>query len=162
MLSYPMPLYLTESPRFRSRLTKPKPSASLQSASHWHKGLFNIRSTSTRGLQLSPLENTRIRIVFCITECSVEHLFREVVRLRRLGHHDSLTMPNGLGKTVWDYAEGNASKLRILAWASNPNPNVLPPRVRSLFTQAYLQLSTAEMAALRNSTISRGAISRSK
>ena len=62
-------------------------------------------------------------------------------------------MPDGLGKTAWDHANGNASKLRILAWASNPIPEVLPPRIRSLATEAFLQLSTADIAALRRAGV---------
>lgn len=62
-------------------------------------------------------------------------------------------MPDGLGRTAWDHAKGNASKLRLLAWATSPVHAVLPPRIRSLATQAFLQLSTADMAALRKAGV---------
>ena len=64
-------------------------------------------------------------------------------------HTACLTMADGLERTAWDHAKGNVSKLRILAWASNPIYAVNPKQIMSLATKSYLQLSTSDMAALR-------------
>ena len=86
----------------------------------------------------------------CLHQFSAQESFREMIRIIRLAHTACLKMPDGQGKTAWHYAGEDVSKLRLLAWACSPLQEIRSPLpVPSLETACYLQLSTADMAALR-------------